>query len=250
AVACSVLGTIRLQQKRLTESATLLQEAVRLEPKLVGAHLTLAPVYTLQEKPELAQQAYRRVLTLDRTNTAARLELARFEAEKGNYQNSLALAQPALPALKQSPDGLYLLASDYLKTGNRSAAAELAKDWSKLPSVPDEWSMRFALLLAKEGVVAEAIALLEHIKQSSPASYELAFNLAGMYLLKNDLPHALENYDLALGQNSRSLPALMQAGVIAERNNELERSLSYWIRAKKIDSENPEILEGFGRVCL
>ena len=250
AVACSVLGTIRLQQKRLPESATLLQEAVRLEPKLVGAHLTLATVYTLQEKPELAQQAYRRVLTLDRTNTAARLELARFEAEKGNYQNSLALAQPALPALKQSPAGLYLLASDYLKTGNRSAAAELAKDWSKLQSVPDEWSMRFALLLAKEGVVAEAIALLEHIKQSSPASYELAFNLAGMYLLKNDLPHALENYDLALGQNSRSLPALMQAGVIAERNNELERSLSYWIRAKKIDSESPEILEGFGRVCL
>src|SRR5205085_78613 len=68
AVACSVLGTIRLQQKRLSESVPLLQEAVRLEPGLIGAHLTLATAYTLQEKPELAQQAYRRVLQLDPMN--------------------------------------------------------------------------------------------------------------------------------------------------------------------------------------
>ena len=38
--------------------------------------------------------------------------------------------------------------------------------------------------------------------------------------------------------------------MIAERLNELERSLSYWIRAKKLQPEDPEILLGFGRVCL
>ena len=250
AVACSVLGTIRLQQKRLPESAPLLQEAIRIEPKLIGAHLTLATVYILQEKPELAQQVYRRVLELDRTNATARLELARFEAEKGNYEKSLAVAHPALAALKQSPDGLYLLAADYLKTGDRSAAAVLVKDWGRLQGVPVDWSIRFAVLLAKEGMASEAVDLLEGVKQSGATSYELAFNLAGMYLLRSDLPRALENYDLALNQNPQSAPALMQAGTVAEQNGELERSLSYWIRAKKIEPENPEILLGFGRVCL
>ena len=47
AAACSVLGSIRFQQKRLPESAKLLKEAIRLEPHLVGAHLNLAEVYTL-----------------------------------------------------------------------------------------------------------------------------------------------------------------------------------------------------------
>src|SRR4029077_3555442 len=36
AVACSVLGAIRLQQQRLPESVSLLQEAIRLEPRLLG----------------------------------------------------------------------------------------------------------------------------------------------------------------------------------------------------------------------
>src|SRR5687768_11514327 len=51
AVACSVLGAIRLRQDRLAESVQLLQEAIRLESRLLGAHLTLAQVYTQQGQP-------------------------------------------------------------------------------------------------------------------------------------------------------------------------------------------------------
>ncbi len=81
-------------------------------------------------------------------------------------------------------------------------------------------------------------------------SYELAFNLAGAYLLKNDPARALEHYDAALALKPDSVPALRQAAAVAEQRGELERSLSYWMRAKKVDPEDPEILLGFGRVCL
>ena len=249
-VACSVLGTIRFQQKRLPESVKFLQEAIQLEPRLVGARLTLAEIYTIQGKTEPALALYRRVLQLDTSNATARLALARAETEKGNYERSLSLAGPALPALKQSPDGLLLLATDYLKTGDRASAAGLAEDWERLPDISPEASMKFALLLAKDGVVLQAIQIMERVKQSGTESFEVAFNLAGAYLLNKDNAHALENYDLALAQNPQSLPALLQAATTAEKNTELERSLSYWMRAKKIEPENPEILLGFGRVCL
>ncbi len=65
APANSVLGAIRLRQNRLDESAKFLQEAIRLEPRLLGAHLNLAQVYALQEKRKLAVGIYRRVLELD-----------------------------------------------------------------------------------------------------------------------------------------------------------------------------------------
>jgi len=44
AVACSVLGTIRFQQKRLPESVIFFHEAIRLEPRIVGARLSWAEV--------------------------------------------------------------------------------------------------------------------------------------------------------------------------------------------------------------
>ena len=250
AAAHSVLGAIRLQQKRLEESARLLQEAIRLEPRLLGAHLTLAEVYTLQEKPALALGIYRRVLELDWTNAMARLALARSEVETGNYQRALEVARPALSAFKQSPEGLLVLATAFLKTGDRAAAAELPSDWARLTDVPQVWSIEFGLLLAREGAAAAAVSVLERARQTGPVSHELEFNLAGAYLLNKDPARALSSYDAALALKPDSLPALRQAAAVAEGRGELERALSYWMRARKIEPNDPEILLGFGRVCL
>lgn len=250
AVAYSVLGAIRFQQKRLDESASLLQKAIQLEPRLLGAHLSLAEVYKLQGKPVMALRMFRRALELDPSNATARVALARSETEKGNYQRSLDLAQPVLAAFKQSPDGLLVLVTNYLKTGKRAAAVEAAGDWARLVDVPQDASISFALLLVEGGVVAEAIEILERVEQTSPPSYELAFNLGGAYVLNGDPARALDAYDLALSLKPGSLPALRQAAGIAERQGELERSLSYWMRARKIDADDADILLGFGRVCL
>lgn len=250
AAACSVLGAIRLQQDRLREGADLLQEAIRLEPRLLGAQLNLAQVYTLQGKPELAAPVFRRVLELDASNATARMALARSETEKGNYKRSLELAKPALAAFKESPEGLLILATDHLKTGDRAAAAALAEDSKRLRDVPPGWSVSFAELLAKDGLVAEGIDVLERARKADPSSYELVFALGGAYLVKGDPARALEAYDQALALKPDSVMALRQAAAIAERRDELERSLSYWMRARKLAADDPEILLGFGRVCL
>lgn len=236
ALACSVLGAIRFQQQRLAESATLLREAITLEPRLVGAHLNLAEVYILQGKPEAALPLFTHVLDQD-------------------------------PA----------------------TAGAVASNWMRVIGVghlpqAQAWSIKVALLLVNAHAVSEAISVLEQARTLGPPTYELAFNLGGAYLLQNDLAHALDAYDLALSlrpgvdasanANARAragravadgggvgggttpnadvdvMPALRQAAVIAERRGELERSLSYWIRAKKLAPEDPAVLLGFGRVCL
>jgi tetratricopeptide (TPR) repeat protein len=187
---------------------------------------------------------------LDPLDVGARLALARAEAEKGRYRQSLEFATPVLPALKQSPDGLLVLAADLAKLGKHAALADLATDWMHLNGVPADWSIKFALLLANNGAVPQAIEVLERTKQTSTPSYQLAFNLGGAYSMKHEFLRALDSYDEALTFDPRSMPALRQAAFIAEQQGELERSLSYWIRAKKIEPENPEILLGFGRICL
>jgi tetratricopeptide (TPR) repeat protein len=186
AAANSVLGAIRLRQNRLEETTAFLEEAIRLEPRLLGAHLNLAQVYALQDKRQPAIGIFRRVLELD-------------------------------------PD---------------------------LANVPQAASIRFALLLVKEKAVAEAIGVLQRARKTGPPSYELAFNLAGAYLLNGDPARSLDAYDDALTLRPDAAPALRQAAGIAERQGELERSLSYWMRARKIGPDDPEVLLGFGRLCL
>jgi tetratricopeptide (TPR) repeat protein len=250
AVAYSILGTIKLQQSKLDDSAKLLGEAIRLEPRLVGAQLSLAQVYTLQNKPELALARYKKVLELDPHNLSATLAVARSEVEKGNYQHALKLTVPLQPALRESAEGLYVVVAALLKTGRGDEAAPLVDYWNRLPSVPQATSSAFGLMLVQEGAIDAGIAVLERAKGAGPSSYELAFNLAGAYLMKKDAARALEHYDAALGITPDSLDALRLAAGVAERNGELERSLSYWLKAKKLTPDDPVILLGFGRVCF
>ena len=248
--AYSVLGAIRYQQKRLDESATLLQKAIQLEPRLVGAHLNLAEVYSDQGKSAEATAMFRKVLELDPSNALARLALARDETAKGRYSQSWTLLQPVLDQIKTSPDGLIVLATDSLKLGHRQATASFAADWMRLNDVPQPWSVSFALVLIQGGAVQDGIDVLEHAKRSTPVSYELAFNLGSAYLVKGDSEKALAAYDQALSVQPDAVQALQQAAATAEQRNELERSLSYWIRLKKLQPDDPATLHAFGRVCL
>src|SRR5262249_43146047 len=97
AAACSVLGAIRVQQDRLAEGAELLQEAIRLDPHLLGAQLNLAQVYALQGKAELAVPVFRRVLELDPSNATARMAPPPPETETGNHKPSPEPPHPAPP---------------------------------------------------------------------------------------------------------------------------------------------------------
>jgi tetratricopeptide (TPR) repeat protein len=250
AVANSILGTIRLQQNRLDDGVKLLSEAIRLEPRLVGAQLTLAQAYTLQNRPDLALARFRAVLELDPTNPAARVAIARSELAQGHHQKALTLVEPVRSAIQQSPEGLYVLAAALLKGGRRAEAGPLAAEWQRLRGVPQDAAIAFGLLFVREGAIDEGIAVLEHAARTGRPSYELAFNLAGAYSMKKDAARALEHYDAALGLQPESLDALRLAAAEGERNGELERSLSYWLKAKKLAPDDPGILLGFGRVCF
>jgi tetratricopeptide (TPR) repeat protein len=194
AAACSVLGAIRVQQQRLQEGVAFFQEALRLDPHLVGARRNLA-------------------------------------------------------AIQESPEGLLLLADGYLKAGDRSSARALVADARRLTGVPPAWPVHFAAILVQGGLVAEGIDVLERARKAAP-SYELAFALGSAYVAQGDPPRALEAYDEALTLRPASVAPLRQAAAVAERHGELERSLSYWVRARKLAPDDPEILLGFGRVCL
>ena len=185
AAAYSVLGTIRFQRKRLDDSVVSFKKAIALDDRLVGAHLSLAQVYTLQGKPALAHAAPAN---------------ARWHSMRSKVPRDLMIKRRRAPGDSRR------------RTGGHRAARTRARRRSAV---------------VRAGVQSR-----------------------GRVPVNDDPARALERYDAALALKPDSVPALRQAAAVAEQRGELERSLSYWMRAKKIAPEDPEILLGFGRVCL
>lgn len=179
---------------------------------------------------------------------AIRLRQQRFD-ESARYLEEALRLEPALRGAQLNLTQVYLAQAGTLATAETGAAAALARKWSGLRDVPPAAAMRFAVLLADGGAPAEAVGILEGLAAAAP-SYELSVNLGSAYVRNGDPGRALAAYDAALARSPDALPALRQAAAVAEKRGEAERALSYWLRAKKLAPEDPEILLGFGRVCL
>lgn len=250
AVATAILGSIRIQQNQLNEGVELLRQAVDADANLLGARLNLAQAYELLDRPDKAESMYRSVLARAADNTVARLALVKLASRNGRHREAIGLASPVGAVLRASPDGLLALASSYVGVGDRDAARSLIDDWNRLSGVAPDWSVKFAMSLASGGMTSDAIAIIEAVKAEGYASFELAFSLADLYLLKEDSDRATENYELALTFNDQSLPALRQVARIAEEAGNYEKALAFLIRAKLQAPEDPDVLFAFGTVAL
>jgi tetratricopeptide (TPR) repeat protein len=249
-LAYAALGAIRLKQKKYDEGEQLLRKAVKLNPDLVGARLNLGNVYLLQGKTQRASEIFRHVLKQDPQNVTARLSVAKIESENGRHSVSLDLLKPIAPTLRQTPDGLLLLATNYIGLHDEASAKSLVSDWKVLSPLDPNLSSSFAVLLAKNHLDEQAIEVLEELKKRGPFSYELAFNLANCYLKKADHQQASANYELALSYNENCIPCLLQLSHLADQEGSVEKALAYLIRAKRKDPDNPEVLFEFGKICL
>lgn len=252
ALGLALLGTIRLQEGRYTESAGFLTQALALNPHLVGARTTLGNAYVLEGKPDLARKSFQEALRLDPGNFNARFDLAKVEASLRNYAQSLAVAGPITPQLRQSDDGILLLATAYGSLGRKEELRALVRAWEQLPAPSDESSLEFGDTLALFGMMPEAqqIFEVEETKITSHATPALAFKLGRSYLSLGVLDRAERNFQLALSLNPDCAPCEQGLGEIAERQGDSEKALAHLIAAKQRDPQDPEILFQFGKLCL
>jgi tetratricopeptide (TPR) repeat protein len=251
ALACAMLGTIRLQQNRDEEGIEYLEKAITLEPRLVGARLNLGSAYARLGRTDKARRAYRDALRVQPDSTPARLGLAQLEAAAGNYATSLQLAEPMLVQLRKTPEGILLLATDYSGLKKRDQLALLVGEWRKLGKIPESKTLEFADVLSRGGFTAEAIEVVKgQTSANENPSFETTFALAGLYARQGNTKLATDYYESALKQQEGCVPCLRGLAAIARSEGITEKALAYLIRARKVAPEDPDVLFEFGRVCL
>lgn len=248
----ALLGTIRLQEGKYAESTSLLTQALALNPRLVGARTTLGNSYLLQGQPDAARKSFREALRLDPGNFNARLDLAKVEASLRNYQQSLVIATPIANQLRDSEEGLLLLATDYGSLGRKEELKALVPAWQRLSTPSDESSIEFGNTLALFGLTAEAQQVLEAVetKNATNPSPSIAIQLARSYASLGIFDRAEQDFQRALSTDPACAPCEQGLAQIAERQGDTEKALAHLIAAKRQAPEDPEILFQFGKMCL
>lgn len=251
-LALAMLGTIDLQQGKIASSTKYLEQALALNPKLIGARTNLGNAYALSGKADLAGKCFREVLKVDPSNADARFDLFKLEATQRNFQQSLDIAKPILSQLLQSDEGIVVLASDYAALGRTQELKDLLPHWQELPDRAEDLTFDFGSTLLAYGMKADATQVFEGEEArvtAHPASSG-ALKLANAFLNLGLLDHAEKNAELALTLNVDCIACYETLAQIAERQDNSEKGLAYVVAAKKRAPDDPEVLFEFGKLCL
>jgi tetratricopeptide (TPR) repeat protein len=250
-VAYAILGGIRLQEKNYVEAATFLEEAVQLDPRLIGAHLNLANTYVLQAKTSQASAQFLEVLKLAPSNFDARVGLAQIERERGQYAASAQWTEPIEERLRATEDGLVLLISDDLELSSRRAqVAALVGDWLHVDHPSSAPSIALAGMLASHGQSDHALAILKDAEERNGPSKDLYVALGDAFAHRGDLVSASANFKLALDLDSGCVSCLYELARIFEQTSQLEEGWQSITLAHEQSPDNPDILFALGRLSL
>ena len=251
-LALAMLGTIRLQEAKYNESVQFFNQALALNPKLVGARTSLGDAYIFAEEPALARKCFQEVLRQDPGNEMARFDLFKLEAAQRNFQQSLEVGKPIMQQLLTSDEAISILASDYSALGKKNELAGLVLHWQEIQTPSLDSALDFGSVLITNGFTKEATAVFDDADKQMPPhpTSSVALRLANGLLAVGHLDPAEKNAQLALSIESNCLECNQLLAAIALRQDNSEKALSYLVAAKRQAPDNPEVLFQFGNVCL
>src|SRR5437879_13363714 len=95
-------------------------------------------------------------------------------------------------------------------------------------------------------MTAQEIDLHDTFRQLEYASFAVLYQLGVSYGLKKDWNHAEEFYAAALAVKPDSVATLRDLARLARASGELEKALSYLVRAHKLAADDTAVLYEFG----
>jgi len=195
------LANLRIEAKRLPEAAELLRKYVRISRSPATGYYKLAMVERSLHQPEAAGRDLAKFQALARDAAANSIpyeHLFEYLDSRSNLAPG-ARQQLDLNALIEQvgkhpgePEGLYLLAEAYLKSGKADEAKSTIAQLDKLSSGDYRTLTGTGVLLARYRFYDDAIQHFHAALDANPNSDEVKFNLANAYYSKRLYSQALK----------------------------------------------------------
>ncbi|HWS99423.1 MAG TPA: tetratricopeptide repeat protein [Pyrinomonadaceae bacterium] len=247
--ALNFLGVVRASQKRAREAEQLFLRALKSSPALVGAYVNLGRLYLEGGNQERALWAFTEADKLAPGREEIIFNLAAVHVERKEFEQALS-ALGKIPREALGVEDVRLMLASYLGLRRNDEAAAIAASLKRPGALPPEEAANFAALFAAHGLLDQAIEILEAARTASPNSYPLLYNLGASYSQRKDWARAEEFLTAALAARPDDVAALRSLARVARARGEMEKSLSFLIRARKLAPASAEVLYDFGLTAL
>ncbi len=223
APALSVLGTIRMRQKRLPEAEALFKRTLAINGNLPEAHRSLGEIYSLTDRPAEAKAAYARAHELKPRDPKISLELAEAYQKSGDFQLSVETINSIPPASRPSAY-LPILASDYFGLKQPEKVAALAPLVRQHAASDATLLTHFARVLANNGYVDDAAELLKNATPRMRETVDYLLVMARIQEQQGNPGSAQQTLSQALKVYPDSYEVLLQSARLASqaKNHKME----------------------------
>jgi tetratricopeptide (TPR) repeat protein len=249
AEALSLLGSVRLQQRRFAEAETLLRRAISLAPDLLPAYLNLAKVFHAQAETDKEVTTLLDAARLAPGDAEVNCSLAAVYLKENEFQHALD-ALERISGGRRPDAALPLLAASYLGLGRvadaRSLAPMIAARAAKNPGLRVE----FAEVLLDFNLTNDALTILEMAQKQQAPSAELFFALGRARERKGELALAQKDFRRAVDLDPHSVTALQALARTLAGQGQWEKSLELLGRARAAAPTSPDVLRKFAAASL
>jgi Tfp pilus assembly protein PilF len=222
------LGILLLRDKMPAEALPVLKEAAEAKPNEARPNLYYAQALLDSGDAAQAEVRYGAAATTDPKSTAAQLGLARALLKQGKLPEAADHFRAA-----GSKDGLLDVAAEYEKSGRKSEAMTIYREFPENAAVRE----RLGQLLVDDKNAAAAIPHLEEAVKAAPTTAN-RLALADAYKMANDVPKMLEQLQLAAAADPGNHDVRMAYGRSLRDQHKLLPAAQQFLAATKIKPDS------------
>jgi tetratricopeptide (TPR) repeat protein len=177
------LGRLYLDQQQPDRAAAVLRDLIAQAPQQRMAYALLVEALLRAEKGAEAEATLAEILSFEPGSLEARLTLADLQSKRGDHQTAIQTLSAAPEELRQEPRLRRQLAWALYLNGDMDEALKtvdtlLGKDATATQEENQGLSLLKGLVLTAEGRNAEALELLDRLRQAQPEDLALAQTVA------------------------------------------------------------------------
>ncbi len=202
------IGLIRRERGDVPGAEAAYREAIRLDPALAEAHSNLGAILAARGSAAEALAELRKAVALDPSLGDAAANLASFLIEQHKPEEAMAVLRQGLLWSETNARLHYNLGVLFQSQGDRTNAVKAYENAIRLDSGYARPKNNLATLYADMGRLDEAIALLREVVAQEPGNERAHYNLGVAFRAKGDTKEAANEFAAALRIN----PGYAEAG--------------------------------------
>ncbi len=221
-----VYGTALIANQQRDQARQQYNAALKLDPKNVGAQLSLASLDVSEGHAKDAEARYASVLQQDPRNVPALLSLGRLAVQRGDQAAAIRRFQQLIDAAPKLPAGYVELTLLYSRAGRFDEAAATAKRLADSePGNPAALNAYGAAAL-NAGRHAAALAPLEQAVKLAPTLALYRTNLARAQILNQDAKGAKANLETVIQADPAEVQAVALLAFMRAQNHDLTGAIA------------------------